>query len=40
MTRRDFLSMAAPAAMRATAAPRITVPVHRIVDARVKNPQS
>ena len=43
MRRRDFLGMAVPLAIKAagrdSVAPRITVPVHRILGARVKNPQ-
>ena len=38
MTRRDLLGLLAPAALQAAADPRVVVPIHRIVDARVKNP--
>jgi hypothetical protein len=39
MRRRDFLGMAVPLAVQAATPPRITVPVHRILDVRVKDPQ-
>jgi hypothetical protein len=38
MTRRDFLSAAAIAAVRSAAPARLLVPLHRIMDARARNP--
>src|SRR5580698_1140036 len=38
MTRRALVSMAALAATRPTSPARLTVPIHRILDGRAKNP--
>src|ERR1019366_7777140 len=38
MTRRDFISVAAAAAVPSSAPARLAVPLHRIMDARAKNP--